>query len=1100
VVCGCLILALAAWFSGIPQRLFVRHAVRRALGAEASIEGLSIGRRVTVRAFTLRDPGHPEPFLSASGLSVGYSMNPFSKRLVREVKIDSLNLSIDARDPAATNLESVIARFRTGSGEEPGAEEPEDLERGSRQTGPATLLSESVMRFLPVLFSLGDLGITARGPGQEVTLRGIQASAAMYQADRSVLFLFSNHASGETVENGVSQSFENGRMRARFVLHGSAFTIEPVQADLPGVVEAEGRASGALYPGSALASASFSHLHLTGAPLRPFTGLLPVPVAFRSVTLSDSMVVATAGGGGLSQLEAKINGTLDGLIAGPPGAPWFAGDLGIKADAALDEADVTLALGEGRAVHIAANRDDDDLFASMRLTDWPGEAVRALIPPAHAAALRPLALLDLLSGEVTVSRVDGMARVSSILDGSMETRPGVTEGFAATLTGSAPFPPAPPFPLDADATLTMGGGTGSARIDSESLADPRVTATLGSLRLDALAWIGAGVALPDQFSPAVSGTIEVAGLTKPLVTGTLVLDGLGYDRSVAMSAEVRAEPQTAGALWPVSFEADTVFTGSGGRARIEGVLSDSAPMVEARASLNEVPLMALGAFAPPGTVPEGSAGLITGTTDFQRDVLQTAVSVSATLAGAVLGAWPLGEDPVLVETALTLANDLSAVTAPALGVRAGSWLDASLGNMKLQLDPFSVEGGLTARVDGPGLPVGLPLGGGLLGGTIDLAGPLRYNDGRLDLKAALDIEGLGYDTWQTSSGRTLVTELPLAYVPANTSLDLGPASGTWGDGVAFSIGKASGTVTPLALDIPFTMDADLALLAELGLVGTVEASHGDFTGTMLLTSEGFAVRLDGSATGELVALADALATTGGVSFEGTPEYGPGNRLGGAGRAGAISAAGFGVMLENIRTEWRGDGPSLVLEELSGGIFGGFFAGSIRIDPLDPTLPGEASLTFEGIDLARFTEEFKPGDVKLTGIASGSFSAQWTAAGLVSATFSMASEEGFSMNRDMIEQLLFSQYSEGMTGGKTLKDIREQILGESPQYSFDSASLDLSLDEGRFRGTAVFKSPRLNLTIDPAIDEQVLYEALRLRQEAGFDKLDAIRADPIEWRE
>jgi hypothetical protein len=86
----------------------------------------------------------------------------------------------------------------------------------------------------------------------------------------------------------------------------------------------------------------------------------------------------------------------------------------------------------------------------------------------------------------------------------------------------------------------------------------------------------------------------------------------------------------------------------------------------------------------------------------------------------------------------------------------------------------------------------------------------------------------------------------------------------------------------------------------------------------------------------------------------------------------------------------------------------------------------------------------------------------------------------TMNRDLVEQLLASEYLSGMSGGKQVSQMLRDVVGDAPQIPFTGAAIKLGLEAGRITGTARLESEKLNLTLDIKADPGALLEALRAR--------------------
>jgi hypothetical protein len=119
---------------------------------------------------------------------------------------------------------------------------------------------------------------------------------------------------------------------------------------------------------------------------------------------------------------------------------------------------------------------------------------------------------------------------------------------------------------------------------------------------------------------------------------------------------------------------------------------------------------------------------------------------------------------------------------------------------------------------------------------------------------------------------------------------------------------------------------------------------------------------------------------------------------------------------------------------------------------------------------------------LTGIVRGEMFCVLTPSQLRDFSLMLESTENFSMNRDMVEQLLLNQYMNDVTGSRQVSRMLQSVLGKKPQTAFDRAQIKLGLEESRIAGTALLESKSLNLTVDIKADPPALLEALRIRQE------------------
>jgi hypothetical protein len=110
---------------------------------------------------------------------------------------------------------------------------------------------------------------------------------------------------------------------------------------------------------------------------------------------------------------------------------------------------------------------------------------------------------------------------------------------------------------------------------------------------------------------------------------------------------------------------------------------------------------------------------------------------------------------------------------------------------------------------------------------------------------------------------------------------------------------------------------------------------------------------------------------------------------------------------------------------------------------------------------------------------------------------VASTEGFSVNRDFVYQLLMSGYIKDVKGGKRVDKVVERVLGEEDMRAFDRGELTLGMESADIKGKARLKSESLDLTVDINLDPDALASLLKLRQEENLEKIDTVRAEPLQ---
>jgi len=271
----------------------------------------------------------------------------------------------------------------------------------------------------------------------------------------------------------------------------------------------------------------------------------------------------------------------------------------------------------------------------------------------------------------------------------------------------------------------------------------------------------------------------------------------------------------------------------------------------------------------------------------------------------------------------------------------------------------------------------------------------------------------------------------------------------------------------------------LELLAARGYLDEGDGTL-TFSGTKVGTAGGvFRGELALGLNFKTLTLPDKLAVMSDAA--GNWEFTLGETLGGPGgefRVGEVLAGG--ARGADFTGEAVPAGQGVALNGMRLGLFGGTVQGDARVGLLEEGMPFRFSGRVEGIDLARFTEEFQPPDVKVTGIVAGDITAGIRGGQLSEFDLHLKATEGVSVNRDMVRQILMSQQVGGFTGAKSVGKVLEQIVGNTEQRPFDSVEVDLGLEHGRIAGKALMKSKSLDFTVDIKADPEAILAAIAAR--------------------
>jgi len=444
--------------------------------------------------------------------------------------------------------------------------------------------------------------------------------------------------------------------------------------------------------------------------------------------------------------------------------------------------------------------------------------------------------------------------------------------------------------------------------------------------------------------------------------------------------------------------------------------------------------------------------------------------------------WPLSLQAALAGTPDAVTGSLSA----AFGDAARAAVD------KIRFVPGTgaASGDLTIETElGPWAK---------LAGFPDLWGTLRASakgtrDAKGDLAAPVTVtlEALGYGGWSLPYGMEATLSADLRATPSPLRLHAGGLRAALGGDTTIIL-ESAGWQEGLAVLGGLSFETGLGPLVAKGWLreaeGRAEARCGAlaFGGTAAQGSE----PVEYSAAFARLVLSAVDAALTGVAASGQL-YCSENGWAGAGTLSAESCTVAGTRWSALAGKTRLDRGVVLLEEAAAAVFGGSVGMTGSAALVEPGMPLKADMTVSDVDLSVFTQEFKPPSVVLTGRLSGTADLLVRGGKLADLHVDLTASSGFSLNKDMVEQLLTSQYVTGMTGGKQVSDVVRDVLGDAPQRPFDAARITLGLRDGRIEGVARLESRTLNLTMDIKADPEALLEALR----AGGDGAAAEVANP-----
>ncbi len=344
----------------------------------------------------------------------------------------------------------------------------------------------------------------------------------------------------------------------------------------------------------------------------------------------------------------------------------------------------------------------------------------------------------------------------------------------------------------------------------------------------------------------------------------------------------------------------------------------------------------------------------------------------------------------------------------------------------------------------------------------------------------LSFDPLGYDHISLPYGQPLTLDLPIRFDLETLSVDAGPVHAALDEGTHFSADTIQVTPEGIMISSSLLFESDFSPLVAKQYLAAAD-------GRIMVKVEDFAyddTGLGGIATYNVnasqITLPENLANMQGVTLAGTASLRP--HPSGKGTLRIDESLVGGITLRQTTGSFTLNEDRIVIENTNLSLLGGGVTGGIELRPFEAGIPIIVSGEANDIDLRLFTNEFDPPSLVLTGLVNGTFEAGFTSQQLTMLNVDLAAHENFSMNRDMVEQLLLQQYVGEMTGSRQMARMLESVIGKDAQRSFDSARLKLGLEDERIAGYAKLESAALDLTIDIMADPQAVLEALRARRQ------------------
>ncbi|MCC6696548.1 MAG: hypothetical protein IT365_13030 [Candidatus Hydrogenedentes bacterium] len=1066
--------------SGVPQRKAFEYGLSKALNGYVRIEGLSLfppARIATLRvASDAKAARQGEEMLHVEGLTVEYRLARRGWVRFPRVSVDRVDIRLLDTGVAPANFDFLFTR--------PARQEPRDPYEGM-----------DAVAYIPGAVQVREITIdveTPRGSGR------VEGMAFDWETDTSQHT--TARLSGESLEGTfraasrpTAIAFREGSIDV--TLHRDDVALSgTLQAHLPGCLELKGDVAAMALLGTMAGRINLETCRVGGA----VSPLLPAPVVFDEVDVSGTTLDGSRGPGGAWSVSGNVQAKAAALRAGPPGHEYYDGGLQVSGAFEGQSGTFELVLNSGQRMSVVAEHSPEKSRAVATLIDWTREGLRDALPKDWRPLLDEVPHLMQVAGTAEVNYEHPGYSVAVSIDPVFSPDAARSERFTVEISGDGSLNRAEASLFQGTLLAALGSGEVNASLDVASLERFEADFELGDLDVS-------------RWATPLETRIPIP-LPEGILSGTVQAG-----RGDGFHAKAHLNLETADDGPRVVLDLDAKGLADEAPLRVLGQATLGAS--ETPSSLTFDVALAQPRWTPSGTVtfsaldvarveklfklallPEGGVAVVTGNVGVEASGKGTALRVE--VAATPMSLYGLNvptETPLSAKGTLTLSDDFSILRAETLNFTLTDDAHLDLTGLELRLSPFSASGRVAGKIDFDYVaPI---LGLESIVGALIIDAPLRYDKGLAEGSFRLEGDGFGYGRWAGPYGTPVLAEGNLVFDTAKAKGTIEQLHVAWGDGT-----QANGTpfdfgITPIAFNGPVSIETDLAPLVDLRFLDSAEGK-ASVSGT-LGYGDGVpkaGVHVDLAANSFI--LSGAAAALAGLSAAGSIYYE--DSLSGNLQFAAASAAAAGAELEQPRGICAIENGVAKVSGAEASLYGGQLTINGEVNLLDTNAGGRVEARFTGIDLDRFTKEYEPPSVRLTGLADGTVLLVWNQDGLQDLRVDLASNQDFSLNREVIESLLLQSLTSGVTGLKMLnRRIQKKTIGEEAMREFDNATASLSLEgeryeEQRLVGPVALKSETLDFSIDVAVDLRAIADALEIQQQAKLEEGDTISAEPVQW--
>ena len=506
------LLPIAAFGSGIPQKFLIERIGSRTLGATLTVAGDIQLFRGVIRDIRIQDANadasRDRPAIAISDISFEYRFVASRGSYIPKVAISHVRINADYTDPERPNLAFVNALLNA-----PAAE-------------PSV--------FLPRSISVRDLAIQYRDERQNARIASLDCAIELDEAGK--LIMASAHGDKDALNvswKGWDAASEvavpDGSLEFTYDIR-EGHTSGHIALTLPGIADAAVELSPGA--GANLVSAHATAFDLHGEPIAALLATaFPVPVKFDRIEAPGSRAEWNLDGAAGLWPGADVTLMASGLVVGEPEHAFYEGDIAFSGKATGGESasgtgKVTLA--EGLSLDLTMTGDSESSSLAISFADWPKDTVAKVAPRdlrEQLAALNYAALSGDLSAHWEGQAYEVVAELVST--GAATKDDAIEIAFMARgIRETGPL-----FEGTFESHIGKGEVVGTARIVSKS--EYSIDAELDKVPLGPWARLFLGEGAKDPIGGTLRGTATMA-----LAAGA---DRVGMTAEIAVAAPVYGE-------------------------------------------------------------------------------------------------------------------------------------------------------------------------------------------------------------------------------------------------------------------------------------------------------------------------------------------------------------------------------------------------------------------------------------------------------------------------------------------------------------------------------------------------------------------------------